>query len=492
MIRSVPPEHAAPPLEGGALRDHAAAFLAQRVALMFTTARSASALAAAAVVVSFAVLALEGTSPWLWLWLVAVLVTNGGRFWLFRAYRRDPVARSLDAWQRAHMLTGVATGVAWGLLPLHPGAGLPPAYQALLLLIPSLIATGAINAYGVILAQYRVFLIALFTSLVASHLWRNGLGVWPTEIVFIFVGAGLMRMAHHFQHRLINAMDAQVQLEVANVTLATANDLLAREQENTRQERALATHVYRQLVSGAEMEIPGVHTWSRSVGHFCGDLTLVTRSADGRIYLMLGDFTGHGLPAALGAVPATGVFLPMAQKGLALEDIARELDTRLSDLLPVGYFCCAVLATYEPRDGTLALWNGGMPPVMIRRGDSGRVDEYGSDHLPLAVLRDDAPFEARITRARLSAQDCLLAFSDGLIERTDAQGHPWGVDRLRQVLTDATVPGQRLESVRAELEQFAGRDAAQDDISVVELCPAALVGCARRTQAVADPAPDPV
>ena len=50
------------------------------------------------------------------------------------------------------------------------------------------------------------------------------------------------------------------------------------------------------------------------VSIFNGDLLLATRTPSGSLYVMLGDFTGHGLPAAVGAIPVAEVFMGWQRK----------------------------------------------------------------------------------------------------------------------------------------------------------------------------------
>jgi len=454
------------PFDGGQGR-----FLEQRVDLMFKTARSASTLAARAVVICFCVFAYQGTTPALWFWLCAVLVTSAGRFLLFNAYAYHKHRRPLACWLRAHMITGILTGIAWGLLPLHSVEGLPLVFQTLVLIIPTFIATGAINAYGIVMPQYRAFLASIFLSLIACHVWHSGAEALLTDVVFVFVAGGLLRMAKHFQSGLMDALDAQVRLQATNEALATTNDALARQQAQSEQEQALATHVYRQLVSGSDRKASCVRTWSQSVSSFSGDLALVTRGPHGHVYFMLGDFTGHGLPAALGAVPTAGIFLAMAHKGMSVDFIAQELHNRLATLLPVGYFCCASIGEFNPKSGSLKLWNGGLPAALIRRHATGNVEEYPSDHLPLAVGGDDLPFNKSLILTTLAPHDALYVFSDGLIEATNVSGDAWGMDRLKEALATQGNAPSRIDHLRDSLDAFIDAHPPADDISLIELHP---------------------
>ena len=203
------------------------------------------------------------------------------------------------------------------------------------------------------------------------------------------------------------------------------------------------------------------------MGTLSGDLIQVVRGPDGSTYVFLGDFTGHGLPAALGAVPASTVFRTMAEKGLEVALIARELNCKLYTLLPTGYFCCAVIMKVNPERCGLELWNGGLPPVLIRRHD-GHFEEIPADNLPLGVV-SGTEFTDHCTRHCLAAGDRVLVYSDGLIEAENHEGVMWGRKRLLALLAEAEGPGPALERLRAEILEFTNLAPVSDDISVIEI-----------------------
>src|SRR3546814_8115398 len=51
------------------------------------------------------------------------------------------------------------------------------------------------------------------------------------------------------------------------------------------------------------------------------------------MHILLGDFTGHGLPAAVGAMPLAEVFYGMTAKGYGLAQILREMNAKLKRIL---------------------------------------------------------------------------------------------------------------------------------------------------------------
>ena len=86
---------------------------------------------------------------------------------------------------------------------------------------------------------------------------------------------------------------------------------------------------------------------------FNGDLLLAAHAPAGQMFVLLGDFTGHGLPAAIGAMPLAETFYGMAAKGYSSTDILREINAKLKQILPVEMFCCATLLDIDAKQGTL-------------------------------------------------------------------------------------------------------------------------------------------
>ena len=127
------------------------------------------------------------------------------------------------------------------------------------------------------------------------------------------------------------------------------------------------------------------------MGSLSGDLTQTGRGPDGQIYVLLADFTGHGLPAALGALPASSVFLAMAHKGLSVEGIAAELNRKLYQLLPIGYFCCAVVVELAAEAGVALTPAGATYP---------NGDDPNNSNIRLAPSRPPLPRRATTRSAR--------------------------------------------------------------------------------------------
>ena len=151
------------------------------------------------------------------------------------------------------------------------------------------------------------------------------------------------------------------------------------------------------------------------------------------MHLLLGDFTGHGLPAAIGAMPLADVFYRMTGKGHSLVEILHESNAKLRRILPRGVFCCAPLLNISFRRRTVDFWGGGLPAgYVLRQGSAERVPLV-SRHLPLGVLDPDS-FRDDYESYSLELGDRVFLLSDGVLEAQNERDELFGEQRLLEVL----------------------------------------------------------
>jgi two-component system, HptB-dependent secretion and biofilm response regulator len=199
---------------------------------------------------------------------------------------------------------------------------------------------------------------------------------------------------------------------------------------------------------------------------FNGDLLLAAFKPSGGMHVFLGDFTGHGLPAAIGAMPLAEVFYGMTAKGYSMAEILREMNSKLKRILPVGVFCCATLLNVSFHRRVVEVWNGGLPDGYLYRAASGERVPLISRHLPLGV-RDAATFDDRYEIYSLELGDRLFLLSDGVLEGCNSAGELFGEARLLTVFRQNRHADRLFAEIQLAISEFCG--AAQDDVSMVEV-----------------------
>ncbi|UMZ13709.1 fused response regulator/phosphatase [Pseudomonas sp. MPFS] len=261
----------------------------------------------------------------------------------------------------------------------------------------------------------------------------------------------------------INAMDRLRRLQE---TVLQQRDQITRHHDYLLNEQRVAKAVFDKVAHSGCLNAPNIRYLQSPYALFNGDLLLAAYTPAGDMHVLLGDFTGHGLPAAVGAMPLAEVFYGMTAKGYGLPETLREMNAKLKRILPVDMFCCATLLCLSSQRRALEVWNGGMPEGYLYSHASGARTPLVSRHLPLGVQGVEV-FEDRTEVFPMAPGDRVFLLSDGVIDTCNAEDELFGAQRLQQVFAANRQEECLLGEIQQALEDFGGQ--ARDDVSMVEV-----------------------
>ncbi len=234
-------------------------------------------------------------------------------------------------------------------------------------------------------------------------------------------------------------------------------------------EQEIAESVFINAIQSSNIENPYIKQVVRPAGIFSGDMVLSAYSPSRDLFFLTGDFTGHGLLAALGAMPVSEVFRAMTTKGFSPEEILSGINKKLKSMLPVGMFFGAQLVVVNHDLEHVRVFNAGMPDVVIVDATDNRIKQrLASTGLPLGV---DAGFDPKeiVQYAPISYGDKILMYSDGLTEARNAKDQEFGSERLFEAIANAP-RDQIFDQVFRDLDRFCGDITTQaDDVTLVEI-----------------------
>ena len=256
------------------------------------------------------------------------------------------------------------------------------------------------------------------------------------------------------------------QLGIKNIELSDLNNNLVREQE-------LIEHFFNSALEQSFLDKKLINYHMSSMSAFNGDIFLVGRSPKGGLHIVMGDFTGHGLTAAMGTLPVAMIFFKMVASNAAVEDIACELNSQLHKLMPLSMFFAATLLELNEQGDILTTWMGGMPECYLVGENGDLKGTIESQHMPLGIL-NELDFDSSTAIYNVSDNDKLYLYSDGVIEADSPSGEMFGSERLKEVLVSNS--DNRVDKVLRVLNQFRGTIEQNDDITLVELSCAAVPG----------------
>jgi len=217
----------------------------------------------------------------------------------------------------------------------------------------------------------------------------------------------------------------------------------------------------KELPANDGLEVAVAMTTATEVG---GDFYDFHHGREGSLTVAIGDATGHGARAGTMVTVIKSLFCAWAGGGPArfLEEANRTIKR-----MDLGRMAMALtLARFDgPR---MTVSSAGMPPVLVHRCATGRVEEVVLAGMPLGGL-DPSYRECEVT---LAPGDTVLLLSDGLPELPNASGDPMGYPAVRELFEAAVSRAAAdLDALIAELEaaagSWAGAGAPADDRTFV-------------------------
>ncbi len=268
---------------------------------------------------------------------------------------------------------------------------------------------------------------------------------------------------------ILNAkIQAHMRVKHLYETQMTQTQELSYHHERLKREQQIAERIFTRIVHTGCLAASNIKYLLSPVAVFNGDLLLAGYKPSGGMHIMLGDFTGHGLPAAIGAMPVADIFYGMTKKGFSIMDIVLEINDKLRAILPTGLFCSTCLAEVDATGNTISVFNAGLPDIILCDSQGKVRKKFGSNHLPLGVVSSHE-IEKSLVICETEPGERLIIYSDGLIESTSSDGTMYGQDRLEQVINGCTDPVLIFETLCQSQRDFVSGGDQLDDITLLEV-----------------------
>jgi serine phosphatase RsbU (regulator of sigma subunit)/predicted ester cyclase len=241
----------------------------------------------------------------------------------------------------------------------------------------------------------------------------------------------------------------------------------ARERERIEHELQVARRIQQELLPEATPELDGwqiavYYGPAREVG---GDFYDFLEFPDGRLGLVVGDATGHGMPAALVMATTRGMLRAVVQTLESPGEVLARVNEALVADVPPSTFVTCFYGILDPKSGHLAYANAGHD--LPYRWHGGAAEELRARGMPLGLMPAMGYEEKEIT---LKRGEGVLFYSDGLVEAHDPHYEMFGFPRLRALLADHGEERSLVGFLMEELSSFTGQSWEQeDDITLMTL-----------------------
>ncbi|HXW59692.1 MAG TPA: PP2C family protein-serine/threonine phosphatase [Solirubrobacteraceae bacterium] len=276
--------------------------------------------------------------------------------------------------------------------------------------------------------------------------------------IIVIVGVVLSLAAALMTDRLARRRrQAEELTEVLNRVAAENHELFT-------EQRSIAQTLQHALLPDMLPQPPGLQVSARYVPAASGldvggDWYDVVVSEDGRrVLLVIGDISGHGLPAATNMALLRHAALAYAAQesrpGSVLDKLSGFADGRASD-----YFATVLCALIDVDAHSLTVASAGHLAPLLIDGDQARFVQLEGNP-PIGVRHDSSYREQTVS---VEPRATLVAFTDGLVERR-GEVLDAGLARLRDA---ATAQSLALGDLLAKLIRDLASDDHHDDTAIV-------------------------
>ena len=242
----------------------------------------------------------------------------------------------------------------------------------------------------------------------------------------------------------------------------------AQERERIEQELQVARQIQQELLPESVPKLEGwqIATYYGPAREVGGDFFDFVELSSGHLGLIVGDATGHGMPAALVMATTRGMLRGVVQSLESPGEVLARVNEALVADIPPSTFVTCFYGILDPESGRLLYANAGHNLPCRRHND--QADELRARGMPLGLMPGTGYEEKE---AVLEAGDSILFYSDGLVEAHNPQREMFGFPRLRRLVAEhAAGEGSLVDILMDELRSFTGEGWEQeDDITLVTL-----------------------
>jgi CHASE2 domain-containing sensor protein/serine phosphatase RsbU (regulator of sigma subunit) len=202
-----------------------------------------------------------------------------------------------------------------------------------------------------------------------------------------------------------------------------------------------------------------------------GDLYDCFMLDEHRVFFSLGDVCGKGVPASLFMVVSTTLCKSVALRDdmhdTSLGSLMRQANKEIARNNPEMFFVTAFVGVLDLRTGELTYCNAGHEKPLIIAPGCRPIELAGVGGPPIGIM-DDVEYKAH--EYRLSPEEFLCVFSDGVTEAANSALELYGRERL--VLTLSDIPtvadaGNVMEMTCKSVHTYVAGAEPSDDLTVL-------------------------
>jgi len=235
------------------------------------------------------------------------------------------------------------------------------------------------------------------------------------------------------------------------------------ERQRFLQQLEIARKIQESLFPRTMPEIRGIEISAVSYPaiHVGGDYYDVLEMG-GKIYAVVADVSGKGIPAALLMSTVRSTLRTLLESVKSLSELVSKLNKRITEDFEEDRFVTMAFFSLD-KNGELRVVNAGHDPVYIVKDD--RMETVRSSGVPLGIL-PDWDYDEKILE--LDPGTFVIAYTDGVIEARNVEGEEYGFERLEQILKEFEGSAEELTAkIKDSVFNFSSGVTQHDDTTIM-------------------------
>ena len=248
---------------------------------------------------------------------------------------------------------------------------------------------------------------------------------------------------------------------------------LDKEHRRVRHSLSLAMEVQQNLLPQADPEVEGLDIAGTSI--YCDetggdyyDYLGLKDSRKGRIAVVVGDVSDHGIPSALLMATARAIIRQGSSLSDKIEQVVSDANIQLADdVKETGRFMTLFYAEIDRPREEIRWLNAGHESAVIYDSETDTFEELaGEKGLPLGLFKEA---EYKLTQRDIRPGQILILATDGIWEVMNPEGEMFSRDRMNNLIRQhASMTSKEIQqTLLGALSRFRKDGIVRDDMTLV-------------------------
>jgi serine phosphatase RsbU (regulator of sigma subunit) len=248
---------------------------------------------------------------------------------------------------------------------------------------------------------------------------------------------------------------------------------LNKEHRRVRHSLSLAMEVQQNLLPQADPEVEGLDIAGTSI--YCDetggdyyDYLELNNPSKGKLGVVVGDVSDHGIPSALLMATARAIIRQGSSLSDEIEGVVSGANRQLvDDVKETGRFMTLLYTEIDRPGGKIRWLNAGHESAIIYDSVTDTFEELaGEKGLPLGLVKEA---EYKVAQRDIRSGQVLVLATDGIWEVMNPEGEMFGRDRMNHIIQrHASMPSKEIQQTLLEaLSRYRRDGAVRDDMTLV-------------------------